>query len=190
MDKIAALTPSMADQGGPPTQHNLGVFHEQEQGRLEKDERDAARLYQVAADMGLADAQCHLGAFHQSGRGGLAKSTREAARLYRLAAEQGHAQAQYNLGVLHQIGLGGLARDEREAARLYRLAAEQGLADSLSKLGRRRGPCAVCGRPGARRRCGRCPEALAPRYCDRECQAAAWPQHQLLFDHGGQAPPS
>jgi hypothetical protein len=53
MDKIAALTPSMADQGGPPTQHNLGVFHEQEQGRLEKDERDAARLYQVAADMGL-----------------------------------------------------------------------------------------------------------------------------------------
>jgi TPR repeat protein len=60
-------------------------------GGLPKDDRDAARLYKLAADQGNALGQLNLGLFYESGRGGLEKDEREAARLYRLAADQGNA---------------------------------------------------------------------------------------------------
>jgi hypothetical protein len=72
-------------------------------GGLPKDEREAARLYELAADRGNASAQNNLGVFYQNGRGGLLKDDREAARLYKLAADQGNATAQSNLGAFTRM---------------------------------------------------------------------------------------
>jgi putative tryptophan/tyrosine transport system substrate-binding protein len=102
---------------------------------LAKDDREAARLYQLAAEQGNAAGQNNLGRFYLNGRGGLPQSDAEAARLYRLAAEQGHAFAQVNLGFLYETGRGGVRQDDAEAVRLYRLAAEQGEPIAQNKLG-------------------------------------------------------
>jgi TPR repeat protein len=73
------------------------AFYRDGLGNLTKDEREAARLYRLAADQGNAWAQSQLGLFYEQGRGGLSKDEREAARLYRLAADQGDAWAQSQL---------------------------------------------------------------------------------------------
>ncbi|MGC2223810.1 MAG: sel1 repeat family protein, partial [Methylocella sp.] len=72
----------------------LGIFYSEGNGGLPKDDREAARLYKLAADQGNADGQVHLGIFYSEGRGGLPKDDREAARLYKLAADQGNVYAQ------------------------------------------------------------------------------------------------
>jgi TPR repeat protein len=101
---------------------------------LPKDDREAARLFKLAADQGNASAQVHLGFFYSQGRGGLPKDDCEAARLYKQAADQGYDFGQFNLGVFHEHGRGGLPKDEREAARLYKLAADQGNARAQAAL--------------------------------------------------------
>jgi TPR repeat protein len=45
------------------------------------DDREAARLYKLAADQGNASAQYNLGVFYESGRGGLPQDDCEAACL-------------------------------------------------------------------------------------------------------------
>ena len=133
-----------ASTSSPPTretrtaQVNLGVFYEAGRGGLPQDDREAARLYKLAADQGNALAQNNLGFFYETGRGGLAKDDREAARLYKLAADQGNALAQGNLGnVLRELRASRRActKDDREAARLYKLAADQGDASAQNILG-------------------------------------------------------
>ncbi|HLQ92373.1 MAG TPA: SEL1-like repeat protein [Xanthobacteraceae bacterium] len=98
-------------------------------------EREAARLYKVAADQGHAVAQNNLGVLYANGRSGLPNDDREAARLSKLAADQGFAIAQYGLGTFYATGRGGLPKDDQEAARLYRLAADQGYAVAQYTLG-------------------------------------------------------
>jgi TPR repeat protein len=92
------------------------------------DDREAARLYKLAADQGDALAQVNLAVFYEIGSGGLQKDDREAARLYRLAADQGNALAQVSLAVFYETGRGSLPKNDREAARLYKLAADRGNA--------------------------------------------------------------
>ena len=103
--------------------------------RLTKDDREAARLYKLAADQGNAAGAKQSRDLLRAGRGGLPKDDREAARLYKLAADQGNASAQNNLGVFYAEGRGGLPKDDREAARLYKLAADQGNAAAQYNLG-------------------------------------------------------
>ena len=62
-------------------------------GGLPKDDREAVRLYKLAAAQGNAAAQINLGGFYERGLGGLAKDDQEAARLYKLAADRGNAAA-------------------------------------------------------------------------------------------------
>src|SRR5262249_51875654 len=83
-------------------------------------QKEAARLYKLAAHQSYAVAQNNLGTLYARGRGGLVQDEREAVRLYKLAADQGNAVAQNNLGWFYENGKGGLAQDEREAARLYK----------------------------------------------------------------------
>jgi TPR repeat protein len=78
-------------------QVSLAAFYETGRGGLPKDDREAARLYKLAADQGNAAAQAYLGIFYEQGRGGLPKDDREAARLYKLAADQGNVYAQAGL---------------------------------------------------------------------------------------------
>ena len=66
-----------------------------------QDDREALRLFRLAADQDNSYGQQNLGVFYRDGRGGLAKDDREAARLFKLAADQGNANA---LTALRQIG--------------------------------------------------------------------------------------
>ena len=86
--------PTDAAKGNADAQTNLGISYAQGRGGLAKDDREAARLYKLAADQGNAGGQFNLGTFYEQGRGGLAKDDREAAQLYKLAADQGYAYAQ------------------------------------------------------------------------------------------------
>lgn len=97
------------------------------------DEREATRLFRLAAGMGHAEAQYHLGGCYANGQG-VTKDQLQAARLLRLAAGQGHADAQYQLGVYYQNGT-GIEKNEQAAVRLYRLAADQGHAHAQYILG-------------------------------------------------------
>lgn len=115
--------------------NNLGSLYAEGRGSLPRDDREAARLFKIAADQGVAAAQSNLGSFYQNGRGGLPKDDVEAARLYKLAAGQGFAAAQNALGNFYHNGRGGLPKDDVEAARLYKLAADQGHASAQTNLG-------------------------------------------------------
>jgi TPR repeat protein len=53
---------------------------------VSKDDKEAVRLYRLAADQGDALAQAKLGAMYEQGRRGLTKDSSEALRLYRLPA--------------------------------------------------------------------------------------------------------
>lgn len=114
---------------------NLGSLYAEGLGSLPRDDREAARLFRIAADQGVAAAQSNLGSFYQNGRGGLPKDDVEAVRLYRLAAGQGYAAAQNALGNFFHNGRGGLPRDDVEAARLYKLAADQEFPSAQTNLG-------------------------------------------------------
>ncbi len=116
-------------------QASLASFYCLGRGGLPEDDREAARLYKLAADQGNASAQSSLAHFYEIGRGGLPQDDREAARLYKLAADQGNASAQANLAKLYYHGLCGLPQNDREAARLYKLAADQGDASAQNFLG-------------------------------------------------------
>ena len=76
-------------------QYNLGVCYNTGRG-VPVDDKEAARLYKLAADQGHALAQYNLGGCYNTGRG-VPQDDNEAARLYKLAADQGHAQAQQRL---------------------------------------------------------------------------------------------
>ena len=89
-------------------------FHQNGRGGLTANDREAARLYKLAADQGNANAQNNLGTFYRDGRGGLEKDDREAARLYRLAADQGNVFAEVGLGFFYETGRGGLPKDDRQ----------------------------------------------------------------------------
>ena len=121
--------------GNPLAANNLGSLYAQGSGSLPKDDREAARLFKIAADQVLAAAQTNLASFYQNGRGGLPKDDVEAVRLHKLAADQGYAPSQNALGIFYQNGRGGLPHDDREAARLYKLAADQGNVFAQGNLG-------------------------------------------------------
>jgi TPR repeat protein len=78
-------------------QVSLGVFYEAGRGGLPKNDREAARLYKLAADQGNAAGEAYLGIFYEEGRGGLRKDDREASRLFKLAADQGNVYARAGL---------------------------------------------------------------------------------------------
>jgi hypothetical protein len=92
-----ARTLPAPDQGNAFAQYNLGINYRDGLGGLPKDDREAARLFKLAADQGNAMAQVALGVAYMNGLGGLPKDDREAARLLELAADQGNAMAQVAL---------------------------------------------------------------------------------------------
>jgi TPR repeat protein/ABC-type uncharacterized transport system substrate-binding protein len=123
-----------SDLGYAVAQANLGVFYAAGLGGLAKDDREALRLFKLAASQGDPFGNNNLGFFYEIGRG-LPKDDAEAARFYKLAADNGEPWGQYNLGRFYQNGRGGLTRNDREAARLYRLAADQGHEAAEVNLG-------------------------------------------------------
>lgn len=66
-------------------------------GGAARDDREAVRLFQMAAEQEDAQAQTGLGVMYTEGRGGLPLDSKEAARMWRLAADQGSVEARNNL---------------------------------------------------------------------------------------------
>lgn len=130
---LAGVTIKAEDALG---QYNLGRRYEQGQDGLPQDDREAARLYRLAAERGNVAAKHSLGRFYEQGLGGLDRNDRAAARFYKIAAEDGSIAALYDLGRLVEAGRGGLPIDLNEAARLYKLAADQGDQPAASALAR------------------------------------------------------
>jgi TPR repeat protein len=123
-----------AAAGYAPAQLIVGYWHTMGYAGLAKDDKEAARLFQLAADQDEPAAQNQLGVMYVSGRG-VAKDETQALKYFRLAAEKNSAAAG-NLGLMHERGLGGLEKDDAEALKWFRLAAEQGNANAQFQLGR------------------------------------------------------
>ena len=66
-DDLAGLI-TKADQGDAVAQHNLGLKYHTGEG-VPQDDKEAARLYRLAADQGLAVAQSMLSFMYAAGRG-------------------------------------------------------------------------------------------------------------------------
>jgi hypothetical protein len=69
---------------------------------VEKDERRAAKLFQLASDQGFAEGIANLALCYQEGRG-VAKDEKRAIALFRQAADKGLARAQFNVGTCYQV---------------------------------------------------------------------------------------
>lgn len=87
---------------------------------VEKDERGARRLYELASERGSSAAQAWLG-----GQLAVEKDLRAARRWFSKAAAQGNPEAIRELGLQRHEGF-GVKRDYREALRLLQDAAERG----------------------------------------------------------------
>jgi TPR repeat protein len=65
----------------------LASFYENSRGGLPKDDREAARLYSLAAAQGNPFAQMALASFYENGRGGLPTDKIYAANLRKAASD-------------------------------------------------------------------------------------------------------
>lgn len=106
----------------------IASHFESGKGGCAKDDREAARLYRIAADEGNLEAMSALGGMYSEGRGGLPKDYKESFRLRKLAADRGLAYAQCFLAMDYEIGGAGAPKDQSEAVRYYKLSADQGYA--------------------------------------------------------------
>ncbi len=117
------------------SQNDLGLKYLTGQGYIQKDHKEAFRLFTLAADQGLAAAQCHLAKmYHQSHQGVVEKNTEKALSLYKLAAEQGLDHALYMMGSFYEKGE-FVTQNLEEAERYYLLAAAQGYGIAQRALG-------------------------------------------------------
>lgn len=98
-------------------------------GKGDDQDREAVRLYRLAADAGHPAAARNLGGMLSGGRGVDKKDQAEATRLFRFAAEAGDAQGQYGLAVWF---LDKSAKDERIS--WLRKAAAQGHENAIAEL--------------------------------------------------------
>ena len=134
----AELWHSLAEEGDPKAQHNLGVMYRKGHG-VPQDYAKAVKWYRRAAKQGLAAALFNLGFMYENGHGETQDENEEAVTWYRRAAEQGRARAQFSLGTLYDFGCDFgdefLLQDDDKAVIWYRRAAEQGYAPAQNGLG-------------------------------------------------------
>jgi hypothetical protein len=100
---------------------------------LPRDERQAAKWYQISAERGNEEALDYFVYYFQPGIGSDHEQA-GAVRLIREAAGKGDSRAQYLLGVLYDNGQ-GVQQDDAQAVIWLRKAAEQGNTDAQVSLG-------------------------------------------------------
>lgn len=130
--RAVALFKTLAEQGDPVAQYNLGVLYENGQG-VPKDYVLAVDWYRKGADQGYAEAQNNLANMYAFGLG-VTQDPAEAVLWMRKAAQQGQSGAQFNLGIMYTLGQ-GVPKDYAQAEAWLRLAAEQGEAEAQYNLG-------------------------------------------------------
>lgn len=128
-DYVSALKifRSLAAQGDPKAQYNLGQMSLEGQG-IAQNYPDAAKWFRLAAVQGDALAQHNLAVLYENGQG-IAQDYSEARKWYRLAAAQGIARSQSNLGLMYGKGQGG-PKDLLRAHMWLSLGAMQGNANA------------------------------------------------------------
>ncbi len=112
----------------------FAIAYEQGLFGLPKDQKQAIRLFGLAAERGNDFAQYWLGRAFQKGDQGVPRNTNETVRLWKLAAEQGNDSAMYELGQLYERGEPPLVRDEAAAAALYNKASAKGNVSATFSL--------------------------------------------------------
>lgn len=100
--------------------------------RVNQNDSEAAKWFQLAANRGHAKAQTALGAMYAQGAA-VHRNYREAVKWYRKAADQGLAAAQNQLGMMYAQGK-GVPQDLEEAGRWFSLAASQGCEAAAHNL--------------------------------------------------------
>lgn len=108
---------TLAEQGDPEAQLNLGLMYEMGWG-LPLNLDSAASWYRKAAEQGYHFAQDSLGSLLNR-----AGQSAEALQWFLKAAEQGNASAQNNLGFMYSKGQ-GVPADPVQAYKWYLIAAE------------------------------------------------------------------
>ncbi|MEO5340134.1 MAG: sel1 repeat family protein [Magnetococcus sp. MYC-9] len=109
-ERYLRLIQTLAEQGNPKAQHNLGAMLLQGQG-MARDDAAAAHWLRKAAEQGIAPAQHNLGVMLLQGQG-VGRDPVEAARWLLAAAWQGDPRSQHTLGALYHEGLGVEQSDE------------------------------------------------------------------------------
>ena len=98
-DDALRIWQTLADQGDPNAQINLGAMYDNGKG-VPEDPATAVEWYRLAALQGNRLAQYYLGLMYANGRG-VALDVSAATEWYFKAAQQGFAKAQFNLGLLY-----------------------------------------------------------------------------------------
>jgi uncharacterized protein len=98
------LIKSLAAEGNPKAQHNLGALYLSGEG-VEKNLDNALHWFRLAAEQGLVVAQHNLGSLYLQGTG-MPADPIEAVHWFLQAAMQGDPRSQYSLGALYFEGMG------------------------------------------------------------------------------------
>ena len=98
------LIRTLAEQGNPKAQHNLGAMLLHGQG-VAREDAAAAHWFRKAAEQGVALAQHNLGLMLLQGQG-VMRDPVEAVRWFLAAAQQGDPRSQHTVGALYYEGEG------------------------------------------------------------------------------------
>jgi TPR repeat protein len=123
------LPHARAAQGDAESQLRLGLRYAEGDGVIRND-REAAKWFELAAKQGLAEAQYHYGLMLLKGRG-VVQDYHAAFNWIEKPARRGYAKAQYSLGELYRYGT-GTPVDKARAYLWFNLAAAQGV-DAAAK---------------------------------------------------------
>ncbi len=121
---IDSLTHKRASQGEAEAQLQLGLRYAEGDGVI-KNNKEAAKWFELAAKQDLAEAQYRYGLALMQGRG-VVQDYQAAFSWIEKPAQRGYAKAQYSLGELYRYGTGAPA-DKARAYLWYNLAAAQGV---------------------------------------------------------------
>jgi TPR repeat protein len=111
-----------AEKGDVQSRYLLGRMYEEGDG-VTKDEKTAAKWYQLAAEAGHAVSQRRLAGAYALGRG--VEKNEERGRYWILqAAKNGDSRAMKQVALGYEMGIGGLPKDPKLAAE-WRAKAEQ-----------------------------------------------------------------
>ncbi|MFA5904142.1 MAG: tetratricopeptide repeat protein [Desulfobacula sp.] len=102
----------------------LGLKYLNGSGGVVRDDREALRLFKLAADKGNSHAMNNIGYMYENGRG-VSKDPGQAVIWYRKAADKGHVGAQGRLADMYRFGI-GIAVDYPQAIIWYTKAAQNG----------------------------------------------------------------
>ena len=100
--------------------------------RLEKNEKEAARYYEMAARQGDARGECSLGICYYHGVG-VAQSYKLAVKYLKRSSDKGNKEAQYYMGMCMKDGT-GVEKNTKSAIKYFKAAAMQGEVASLRHL--------------------------------------------------------